>query len=104
MSLYARSACDKRQERQLIKYYLSRSSRPRFAAFFFMYKRFVLESHDGPKEERATREKEIFIYIYILFSLTSLKKKHYRRCAVEYGEARGATSFKYHQRDTRLTD
>lgn len=56
MSLYARSACDKRQERRLMNYYLSRfASATRNVAFFsLMYKRFALESHDGPKEERAT--------------------------------------------------
>lgn len=37
MSLYARSACDKRQERRLINYYLSRfASATRNVFFFFL--------------------------------------------------------------------
>lgn len=69
MSLYARSAYDKRQERRLINYYFSRlASATRnmcVCVFFFMYKRFVLESHDGPKEERATRKRDFYIYLCI---------------------------------------
>lgn len=69
MSLYARSACDKRQERQLINYLSRFASATRNV---FMYKRSVLESHDGPKEERATRKRDLYIYIYVyfFFSLT----------------------------------
>lgn len=68
MSLYARSACDKRQERQLINYILLFALRIRDSQrFFFLYVQKIRVRVARRAKGAMCYEKKTYIYIYFFF-------------------------------------